>query len=128
MTEVEFSQKVIELIPDIITGRRKENELSDLYCNHLPQGVTPLLDTILDARIKNNETIDFYSNVFARQKDILNEAGIEIDYSFQRMTEMEWLEHNEWQREFIYPYLLTTSGYILYKLKNFFSLSFLKKK
>jgi hypothetical protein len=129
MTELEFSQKVISLVPGIITGRINENELSDLYSTHMSEDVFPLIDFLLDGRNANKQAIEIYSKVFAENKKQLEQAAIEIDYSGIKRTRQEWIDYEVWNKKNCRdPLRWRVPGWIRIPVTNFFKKRFAIKK
>lgn len=119
MKDTEFSQKIISLIPGIITGRKNENELLDMYSNLIKENEFPKLDILLDERNVNNHKIEFYSKLYGEHEKFMERSGIEIDYSDMTLTEKEWIEKMNWRKENIEPYLLTRAQHRLYRIREY---------
>ena len=129
MTEIEFSKKIISLIPSIITGRSNENELLDLYSNLIPENLFHQLDTLLDGRNENQQVINIYSKIYFENEKHIERSGIEIDYSEIKMTRQEWIDYEAWNTQNCRdPLRWRVPGWFRIPVTNFFKKYFVIKK
>lgn len=78
ITEIEFHEKRIEFIPDIIAGKQKEIEFIQLYSKINPEGNEPFIDKILDTIDELNIQISSYSQYFQTSENFLESQGIDF--------------------------------------------------
>lgn len=118
MTETEFHQEKIRLIPGIITGFNNYKKLCDLYYQEDPENGSDMINIILDQHIASNKQIEGLSKAFNDSKDFLNKAGIAINYE-PRRTRREWEEDEAWRKINIEPYLQSKTRYIFSRIRSY---------
>ena len=123
MTEIEFHQERLNLIPAIITGTENLQKLSTLYYKEDPSMSKKNIDFILDYLNDSKKGIEYVSSLYKESEDFLNKAGIDINYNPKR-TEQEWIEYEAWQKKFCKdPLRWRIPGWIRIPVSNFFKKS-----
>lgn len=77
MTELEFHQKAMNILPKVISGVEAESKLYDLLMrsNQHANANYNAINTLLDARNDNNELLKFFQRMFDDSSKFLVNAG-----------------------------------------------------
>lgn len=101
---LEYHQKRIELISDIIQGYVSTVKLHELELKIINTKRAYEIDFLLDGIEKVKKTMDAYSRAYRYSELYLENAGVEIDYSFLNMNREQWKKTVEWEKKWIHPY------------------------
>ena len=63
------------------------------------------IDELLDSKKEVQQLLKTYSNTFKRSEDFLKNNNVDLDYSWLRLTQQQWIDNEAWENKFVKPYL-----------------------
>ena len=114
MNEIEFHQKSLTILPDIISGIDAETHFYDLLMSYNPYARASAINALLDARKGNRIMIKAFQQMFDESVDLLTKAG----YNPFPMSKEERKAFN---KEYPDPYRWRVPAWLRLPLKKLFS-------